>query len=121
MTSTIGLFRNATSFETYAAGQTVFANGEPGRFMYVVKEGEVDVLIEGNLVETVGPGGLLGEVALIDSGPRSGTAIARSECQLVPIDAKRFTFLIQQTPQFALQVMRIMAERLRRAGGSRVA
>jgi len=115
MTSTIGLFKNATSFEVFAPGQTVFQDGDPARVMYVVKEGEVDILIGGKLVETVGPGGLLGEVALIDAHPRSGTAVARTECQLVPIDERRFTFLIQQTPQFALQVMRIMAERLRRA------
>jgi CRP-like cAMP-binding protein len=82
--------------------------------MYAVSEGEVDILVHGKVVETVGPGGILGEMALIDTKPRSATAIAQTDCKLVPISEKRFTFLIQQTPHFALQVMRVMAERLRR-------
>jgi CRP-like cAMP-binding protein len=46
--------------------------------------------------------------------PRSALAIARIDCRLVPIDEKRFTFLVQQTPYFSIQVMRVIAERLRR-------
>ena len=81
--------------------------------MYIVKEGEVDILVHGKTVETVGPGEILGEMALIDQNPRSATAVARTDCQLVPIDEKRFTFLVQQTPYFSIEVMRIMARRLR--------
>jgi CRP-like cAMP-binding protein len=81
--------------------------------MYVVLEGEVDILIHGKIVNTVGPGGLFGEMALIDTRPRSATAVTRSDCKLVAISAKRFAFLVQQTPNFALHVMRVMAGRLR--------
>ncbi|MGH9442924.1 MAG: cyclic nucleotide-binding domain-containing protein [Thermoanaerobaculia bacterium] len=112
--TTIGLFRNATDFETYPAGKTVFEAGDPGHALYVVKDGEVDIVIHGNVVETVQPGGVFGEMALIESSVRSASAVARTDCALVPIDERRFSFLIQQTPQFALQVMKIMAERLRR-------
>ena len=82
--------------------------------MYVVIEGEVNVLIRGKVVETVAAGGIVGEMALIDTQPRSATVIAHTDCKLVPIDEKRFTFLVQQTPFFSLQVMRVMANRLRR-------
>lgn len=81
--------------------------------MYIVKEGEVDVLVRGKTMESVGPGEFLGEMALIDKHPRSATAVAKTDCQLVPVDEKRFTFLVQQTPYFAIEVMRIMARRLR--------
>jgi CRP-like cAMP-binding protein len=64
-------------------------------------------------METVGPGGILGEMALIENRDRSGAAIARTECKVVAIDEKRFQFLVQETPFFAIQVMRIMARRLR--------
>ncbi|HEU5100134.1 MAG TPA: Crp/Fnr family transcriptional regulator [Roseiflexaceae bacterium] len=64
-----------------------------------------------------GPGGIVGEMALIDDRPRSATAVAATDCRLVPIDERRFTFLVQQTPMFALAVMRVMAERLRRRLG----
>jgi CRP-like cAMP-binding protein len=82
--------------------------------MYVIKEGEVDILVNDKVIETVGPGGIVGETALIDTHPRSATVVAKTDCQLVPIDEKRFTFLIQQTPYFSLQVMRVLVERVRR-------
>lgn len=114
MTATISLFRNATDCESFSAGQVIFQEGQPGDVMYAVTEGEVDILIHNKIINTVEPGGILGEMALIDTKPRSATAIARTDCKLVPISEKRFTFLVQQTPHFALQVMRVMADRLRR-------
>jgi CRP/FNR family cyclic AMP-dependent transcriptional regulator len=81
--------------------------------MYVVKEGEVEVLVRDRVVETIGPRGILGEMALIDRNPRSASALAKTDCQLVPIDEARFTYLVQQTPYFAIEVMRVMARRLR--------
>jgi len=73
------------------------------------------VLIHGKLVEQLDAGGVIGEMALIDTGTRSATAIAKTDCKLAPISKKRFHFLVQQTPHFALQLMRIMADRLRRS------
>jgi len=52
-------------------------------------------------------------MALVDQQPRSANALAKTDCKLIPIDEKRFRFLIQQTPNFALSVMRVMAARLR--------
>ncbi len=82
--------------------------------MYVVVEGQVNFSVGGNLVEQVGLGGVLGELALLDTETRSATAVAKTDCKLAPIDEKRFQFLAQQTPNFALQLMRIIANRLRR-------
>ncbi len=110
---TLELFHNATDFESYAPGRRIFSEGDPGERMYVVKEGEVEVWVGGRLIDTSGPGEILGEMALIDHRPRSATVLARTACQVVPIDEKRFLFLIQQTPYFAIQVMKVMAERLR--------
>ena len=113
MKTTIALFRNATDYKTFSAGQIIFKEGQPGDLMYVVMEGAVDVLLHDKIVYSIGPGGILGEMALIDTQPRSATAVAKTACKLVPIDEKRFTSLIQQTPHFAVEVMQIMAERLR--------
>jgi CRP-like cAMP-binding protein len=113
--TTIGLFRNSTDFETFAAGSVIFNEGDSGRHLYAVKEGTVDILVHGQVVASIGPGEIFGEMALIDSEPRSAKAVAKTECQLVSVDERRFAFLVQQTPQFALQVMKIMAERLRKA------
>ncbi len=111
--SSISLFRNADNAQEFKTGETVFEAGEQGDIMYAVIEGEVEVLLNGRVIETCGPGGIVGEMAIIDSGPRSATVKARTDCKLVPIDEKRFTFLVQQTPFFAIQVMRITVDRLR--------
>lgn len=112
--NTLDLFRNAREFESYSAGRVIFNAGEAGSLMYVVKDGELDIIVNEKVVETVGSGGIVGELALIDTQPRSATVVAKTDCQLVPIDEKRFTFLVQQTPYFSLYVMKVLANRLRR-------
>jgi CRP-like cAMP-binding protein len=80
--------------------------------MYVVLEGEVELRISGAVVQTFGPGEPFGEMALLDHAPRIATVTARTPCKLVAIPERRFLVMVQQTPHFALQIMRIMAERL---------
>jgi CRP/FNR family transcriptional regulator, cyclic AMP receptor protein len=82
--------------------------------MYVVKEGEVDIVINDFRLETVLPDGIFGELSLIDQETRIASAIARTNCTLQAIDKRHFLFLVQETPLFAIQVMKVMADRLRR-------
>ncbi len=81
--------------------------------MYLVKSGEVDIIVGDHIVETVVPGDILGEMALIDREPRSATARAKTDCALLPVNQRQFTFMVQETPFFALEVMRTMSRRLR--------
>jgi len=108
----LGIFRHSDT-QAFQACQVIFQAGEPGEVMYVVSEGAVDILVDSVLVETAGAGSIIGEMALIDHGPRSASAKAKTDCKLVAVDQKRFEFLVSQTPFFAIQVMQIMAERLR--------
>jgi len=117
MAVTLDLFRNETDFRTFPAGATVFAKGAAGDAMYVILEGEVELEIDGKKVATLGPGEVFGEMALIDNAPRIATAVAKSACKAVPVSQKRFLFMVQQTPHFSLQIMRVMAERLRKMDG----
>ena len=110
----IELFRHTDKWLGFEPGKTIFAEGDPGDVMYVIVEGEVEIHAGGRVIEVAEAGTTLGELALIDHAPRSATAIARSAVRLVPINAKQFQGLVQETPFFALQVMSIMAERLRR-------
>ena len=112
--TTIDLFKNEKNFITIPAGEVIFQKGGIADRMYVVLEGEVEISIDGKLLDITGAGGIVGEMALISALPRSATAIAKTESKLVPIDEKRFTFLVQQTPYFALSVMKIMVERIRK-------
>jgi CRP/FNR family cyclic AMP-dependent transcriptional regulator len=114
MAVTMEIFRNETDAEHFASGETVFREGESGEFMYVVLEGEVEARIRGTLVETVGPGGIVGEMALIDGAPRVATVTAKTDTKLAPIGEKRFLFLVEQTPRFSLQIMRLVVDRVRR-------
>lgn len=110
----INLFANDTDYLRLTAGQTVFQEGDRSEQMFAVIEGAVGILIRGIEVETVQAGGVFGEMALIEQRPRIATAVVKSDTKLVPIDRRRFEFLVQQNPFFALQIMTIMAERLRR-------
>jgi CRP-like cAMP-binding protein len=110
----IALLQRSGEPEEYAAGTTIFAEGEPADRMYVVVSGSVALAIGGRQVEVVGPGGLFGEIAVIDREPRSGSATAETDATLVAIEKRRFWFLVQETPYFAEIVMRVMANRLRR-------
>ena len=113
--ATVDLFHaEDTELASFRAGQDIFREGEAGEIMYVVRDGEVTLRVKGELVETLGPGGVLGEMALIEHAPRTATATAKTDCKLVPIPEKRFMFMVQQTPHFALQIMKVVAERLRR-------
>lgn len=114
MTVTLDPFRDQADVEAFSAGATIFREGDSGDRMYVVLYGEVALSINGRCVETIGSGGILGEMALVDSGPRSATATAVNAAQLAPITAQRFTLLVQNKPEFALQIMRLLAARLRR-------
>ncbi|HID99096.1 MAG TPA: cyclic nucleotide-binding domain-containing protein [Thiotrichaceae bacterium] len=111
--TTISLFSNTEDFVSFSTGQVIFKEGDPGKVMYAIIEGEVDILVGGKIIDTVSAGGILGEMALIDTSPRSATAIPKTSCKVVPISRRHFTFLIQHTPNFALEVMQVMANRLR--------
>lgn len=92
----INLFRHSKEFVTFEAGASIFTAGDAGDTMYAVRSGQVELRVGDRVVETVEDGGIFGEMALIDQGPRSATAIARTECELVPVTQDRFKFLVQQ-------------------------
>jgi CRP/FNR family cyclic AMP-dependent transcriptional regulator len=110
----INLFNNSKQFETFAPGEILFSKGQFGDKMYIVIAGEVSIMVGNAIVDVAERGDLIGEMSLIETSPRSATAIARTECRVVPINQHYFQFLVQQTPYFALQVMEVMAYRLRR-------
>jgi len=97
------------------AGQTIFKEGDKGDVMFIITEGEVEIHEGSVLLENAGPGSIFGEMALIDDEPRSATVVAKTDCRVVPVDRRRFEFMVQETPFFALAVMKVLANRLRKA------
>jgi len=109
------MFRNETDARTLLPGDVLFQEGDDGHEeMFVVLEGELDIELRGRHLETVGPGGVVGELGIIERAPRSASVVARTGAKVVPISTRRFEFLVQQTPYFATHLMRVMAARLRR-------
>jgi len=82
--------------------------------LFVIKSGQVRIQIGNRTVAELAPDTIFGEMALIDDEPRSATAIAATDVELVAVSEKQFLFLVSQTPYFALKVMRILAQRLRK-------
>jgi CRP/FNR family transcriptional regulator, cyclic AMP receptor protein len=114
MTTEMELFKLESEPRRCRAGEVIFNEYDMGAEMYVVLQGEVQLSIGGKVVETLGPGGPFGEMALIDQAPRVATATAITDCELAVIPERRFLFMIQTTPHFALRIMKVMADRLRR-------
>lgn len=109
------LFQHETDLLELPAGQPLFREGDDlNSTMYVLMSGTAEVTVKGRVVETARPGTPLGELAMIDSGVRSATVMAKTNCKFVVIGRQRFNFLVQQTPNFALGIMRVIADRLRR-------
>jgi len=107
------LFARGRNVVSLKAGEVLFRIGDQARSMYVVLSGTLRIG-DGNVIyEDIDAGSIVGEMALIDHGPRSATVTATSDATLAEIDEKRFVFLVERTPHFALNVMRMMSERLR--------
>lgn len=94
-------------------GQVIFSEGDHGECMYVVKSGSVALKHNDKLLETLKPGEIFGELALIDNEKRMASAQARGDTELYCINEERFHFMIRQHPYFSQYVMKVMADRLR--------
>ena len=112
---TVELFQRSPSPEFFAAGEKIFEEGQPGNFMYGILAGTVEMHVNGKVVETLNEGDVFGERALLhEDYLRASTAVAKTSCKLAFLDRKHFLFAVQQTPMFAIEVMRSYSERLRR-------
>lgn len=96
-------------------GQVVFSAGELGREMFIVRTGTVTLQIGDEVLETVEQGGVFGEMALVDPAPRSATAVAGPDCTLVLVDQHSFNDLLRRVPGLGLEIMSVLARRLRKA------
>jgi CRP/FNR family cyclic AMP-dependent transcriptional regulator len=97
----------------FKSGEVIFKLGDPASEFFVIQSGKVDIRLGNRLLGTLSDHDIFGEMALIDAAPRSATAIAASDVKLVPVAEKQFLFLVSRTPHFALNIMRVLARRLR--------
>jgi CRP-like cAMP-binding protein len=102
----------------YERDKVIMVAGQAGALMYVVAEGRVAISIRGAVVERVGPGGVFGEMALVDQSPRAANAVAETEVSLLGINRNVFLNLVKSTPTFGIALLSATAERLRNTAAS---
>ncbi len=117
-------FSIAGTPEQFPAGRQIFAENEKasgffskGARIYLLLEGDVTLTLKNKPLELVLPGEIFGEMAAIADLPRSATATARKNCRVLALDEKQFLQSLQQMPEFALMLMSVMTQRLRRSMG----
>ncbi len=97
-------------------GRTLCRQGDSAHEAFVVVAGEATVTIDGVEVQRVGPGEIVGEVSLIDKGPRTATVTALSPMHLLVVSGQRFEQLLEEVPGLPVVIMRDLARRLRNRG-----
>ena len=97
----------------HGKGMTLFREGSAGALAYVVLEGRIAVSIQGRLVQKVGPGGIFGEMALVDQSTRTATAVTETECALVALNRNVFLALVKSNPDFGAALLGAVAQRVR--------
>jgi len=110
----IALFTKAKDVKTFAAGEVIYTAGDMGYTAFGLVEGEVVLQLKGKTVETITAGDLFGEGALVqETHDRMTTAVAHTAVKVAVVDREHFLFMVQETPLFALEVIRSLSTRLR--------
>lgn len=99
--------------QSYPLNTVIMREGETGGFMYVVLQGRVAISIQSTVVERIGPGGVFGEMALLDQSKRAASALTETPSVLLSINRNDFLGLVRSKPAFAVSLLKAVAERLR--------
>ena len=98
---------------TMTAGTLVVDQGQMGREAFVVLEGQVTVRRNGRRVTSLGPGAVVGELSLLDHGPRTASVICDTDCTLFVLDQRHFQKVMEQNPQIAMKLLGTLAGHIR--------
>ncbi len=105
--------RSVGTVMTYRAGDIIFRENDPPRYMYVVLSGAVEVMSHSKIIEIIHEGQALGIISLLDEQQRTATARATADCELALLDRRKFRYMVEEAPNFVWYVMAELAHRLR--------
>ena len=97
--------------QLFDPGKVIMQEGTGGAFMYIVLEGKVAISIKGGIVARAAPGGVFGEMALVDQSVRAATATAETACKLLAVNRNVFLHLVKTSPAFGAALLAGLAER----------
>jgi CRP-like cAMP-binding protein len=103
----------ATDQLVLPAGKVLCEQGATGREAFVLVEGTAEVRINGKKVATVGPGSCVGELALLDHGPRTATVVAETDVTALVIGIREFGAILDEVPSMTHKLLRALAARIR--------
>lgn len=107
------------SSATYSTGDLIFSQGDLGTDMFIVAEGEVEIIkhigAESHLLSHLEKGDFFGEMALLENAPRTADALAKTDVKLVVINGSRFDEMLRKNPEIAVRIIRKYSKRLREA------
>lgn len=95
------------------AGTLIVDQGQTGREAFIVLDGEIDVKRNNRKVATLGSGAVVGELSLLDHGPRTATAVCATDCTLLVIDQRRFLGVLDAVPAISHKLLATLAGRIR--------
>jgi CRP/FNR family cyclic AMP-dependent transcriptional regulator len=98
---------------TMTAGTMIIDQGQTGREAFVIVDGDVTVKRNGRKVATLGPGKVVGEMSLLDHGPRTATVMCDTDCTLLVIDQRRFRSVVEDIPAISHKLLGSLAARIR--------
>ena len=101
----------AGKLRDFKAGDVIFKQGDTGQELFIIKSGKVEIRIGNHVLDTLSPGNIFGEMALIDSAPRNAAAVAITDATLIAVSQKQF---VSSTSNLAFSIMRDMSQRLRK-------
>jgi len=102
---------------TFSEGDEIMTEGKSGLGFFVIEDGNATVSVGGKIVRTLGPGEHFGEVALIDSGPRSATVVASTDLRCRGMSVWEFKPFVEEHPEVAWALLETLVSRLRQAEG----
>ncbi len=96
-----------------AAGTILVDQGQTGREAFVLMSGSATVKRNGKKIATVGEGDVIGELALLDRGPRTATVICDTDCEVLVIDQRHFLGVLDEVPALAIKLLGVLASKIR--------
>lgn len=103
---------------SYKKNEVIFNDGDPGNEMFIISNGRVRIQKQTSdgqekILSIMNRGDYFGEMALIDFTPRSATAIAEEDSELLVLDGPKFAYFIQQLPEFSIKIMQKLSQRIK--------